>query len=128
MVKDLKKGNLLINKTKGSTLGYVDMADSFFSRLLGLMFKVKLERGLILEIPSGRGRRGSGIHMFFMRIPLDVIFLDEGKNVVDMVNLKPWQTYTPKKAARYVVELEEGAFKSSGVEIGDVLDFTCDMV
>ena len=127
MPKNLKKGHLLINKSKGSTIGYAEMADSFISRFRGLMLKGNIERGLILIIPKGRGRRGSGIHMFFMRIPLDVIFLDEEKTVVDLMNLKPWQTYTPKKAARYVVELEEGSFASSDIEIGDVLDFTCDM-
>ncbi len=124
MPKDFKKGSILvINKSKESTLGYVDMADSFISRLRGLMLKKTLKRGMVLKIPGGRGKRGSGIHMFFMRIPLDVIFLDEEKNVLDQVNLKPWQTYTPKKAARYVVELKEGNIKSSKTEIGDKIDF-----
>jgi hypothetical protein len=80
---------------------------------------------LVLKIPEGRGRRGSGIHMFFMRIPLDVLFLDEGKVVVDKVHLKPWQMYNHREPARFVVELEEGA--SSGTEIGDKLDFTCEL-
>lgn len=127
MPEKTKRGQLLINKSKGSTIGYADTADSFMSRFRGLMLKGNIERGLILKIPKGRGRRGSAIHMFFMRIPLDVLFLDEGKKVVDLVNLKPWQTYTPKKAARYVVELEEGSLTSSDTEIGDVIDFTCDM-
>jgi uncharacterized membrane protein (UPF0127 family) len=61
--------------------------------------------------------------MFFMIIPLDVIFLDYEKNVLDQVTLTPGQTYTPKKAARYVVELKEGYLTSSETEIGDVMDF-----
>ena len=127
MPDKLKGRILIVNKSKGTTVGKVDMADTFFSRFRGLMLKNNINGGLILEIPEGRGRHGAGIHMFFMRIPLDVIFLDEGKIVVDLVSLKPWQTYTPKKAARYVLELQEGSFKSSGIEIGDELDFTCDM-
>jgi uncharacterized membrane protein (UPF0127 family) len=124
MPKNFKKGRILvINKSKGSNLGHVDMADSFTSRFRGLMLKKRLEKGMILKIPEGRGKMGSAIHMFFMRIPLDVIFLDYEKNVLDQVTLKPWQTYTPKKAARYVVELKEGYLTSSETEIGDVLDF-----
>ena len=124
MPKNFKKGRILvINKSKGSNLGHVDMADSFTSRFRGLMLKKRLEKGMILKIPEGRGKMGSAIHMFFMRIPLDVIFLDYEKNVLDQVTLKPWQTYTPKKAARYVVELKEGDLISSETEIGDALDF-----
>ncbi len=123
---DYQKGFLIINKTNGTKVGYADMANSFISRFLGLMFKGSIEQGLVLQIPEGRGRRGSGIHMFFMRIPLDVLFLDEEKVVVDKVHLKPWQVYNPKKPARFVIELRDGTFKSSVTEIGDELDFTCE--
>jgi len=127
MSKNLNNGSvLIINKSKKTNVGYAELADSFFSRFRGLMLKGSLERGMVLKLPKGRSRRASGIHMFFMRIPLDIIFLNEEKTVVDQVNLKPWQTYTPKKPARYVVELEEGTLKSSDTEIGDKLDFTCE--
>ena len=122
------EGFLIINRSKGTRLGHADMANSFLSRFMGLMFKGGIDKGLVLKIPAGRGRRGSGIHMFFMRIPLDVLFLDSEKKVVDAVYLKPWQMYNPKKPARYVIELQEGAITSSDTEIGDELDFTCDQV
>ncbi len=125
---DYLKGFLIINRSKGTDIGYADMANSFISRFLGLMFKGSIERGLVLKIPKGRGRHGSGIHMFFMRIPLDVLFLDNEKKVVDKVHLKPWQIYNPRKPARYVIELHEGILASSNTQIGDELDFTCDQV
>ena len=118
-----KRSILVINKSKESTLGPVEMADSFSSRFRGLMLKKSLKKGMVLKIPKGRGKMGSAIHMFFMRIPLDVIFLNNEKTVLDQVTLKPWQTYTPKKAARYVVELKQGNLISSETEIGDILDF-----
>lgn len=118
---------LIVNKTKGTNLDGAEVADSFFSRFRGLMMKKDLERGLILKIPAGRGRRGSAIHMFFMRIPLDLVFLDEAKIVVDTVTLKPWQTYTPRAPARYVIEFKTGVLTNSSTEIGDELDFTCEM-
>lgn len=107
-------------------MGYADMANSFMSRFMGLMLKGSIDKGLVLKIPEGRGRRGSGIHMFFMRISLDILFLDANKKVVDAVHLKPWQMYNPKKPARYVIELQEGTINSSDTEIEDELDFTCD--
>lgn len=113
----------LINKSKNNNLGTVEFADSFFSRFRGLMLKKDLKSGLVLKIPSGRGKRGSAIHMFFMRIPLDIIFADEELRVVDVVSLDPWTTYTPKSAARFVIELQKGLITDSETEIGDLLEF-----
>ena len=116
----------IVNKTKGTNLGNADVANSFFSRFKGLMMVKKLERGLILKLPSDRSRRASGIHMFFMRIPLDVVFADSAMKVVDTVALDPWTTYTPVAPARYVIELEKGKLAESNTQIGDKLDFTCE--
>jgi uncharacterized membrane protein (UPF0127 family) len=114
---------ILINKSKNEDLGKIKFADSFFSRFRGLMLTKNLEAGLVLKIPSGRGKRGSAIHMFFMLIGLDVIFADENKKVVDVVSLNPWTTYTPQAPARYVIELEKGSMAKSKTEIGDTLEF-----
>ena len=119
---------ILLNKTKDTRLGEVDFANSFMSRFLGLMFRNDLERGLILKLPSSRSRRGSAIHMFFMKFPLDIIFADEAKMIVDMVSIDPWKTYTPKAAAKYVIEMEKGTINTFNLQIGDELDFTQDCV
>jgi uncharacterized membrane protein (UPF0127 family) len=117
---------VLLNKTKGINMGKVDIADSFMSRFRGLMLRKDLERGLILKLPSSRSRRGSAIHMFFMRIPLDIVFADDDKKVVDMISIEPWNTYTPKSPAKYVIELEKGSINKFNLEIDDELDFTLD--
>ena len=119
---------VLLNKSKGTNFGQLDFADSFMSRFMGLMFRKDPEKGLILKLPSSRSRRGSAIHMFFMRFPLDIIFLDYDKKVVDMVSIKPWKTYTPKSPAKYVIELKEGSINNYKLEIGDEMDFTLDCV
>lgn len=117
---------MVINRTKSTVLGESEIADTFFSRLRGTMFKKELKRGLILKLPNTRSRSGSAIHMFFVRFPLDIIFADADRKVVDVVSIDPWKTYTPKKPAKYVIEMEEGTIESSGTEIGDELDFTCE--
>lgn len=119
---------VLVNKTKGINMGKVDIADSFMSRFRGLMLRKDIERGLILKLPSSRSRRGSAIHMFFMMFPLDILFADENKKVVDLVSIKPWKTYTPKSPAKYVIELEIDSINKFNLEIGDELDFTLDCI
>jgi len=68
--------------------------------------------------------------MMFMRYPIDVIWLDSGQRVVDIVRqippfnpLKPatWKTYRPSKDAKYVVEI--GTSKTAQVSIGDIIEF-----
>lgn len=119
---------VLINKSKGTNLGKFDLADSFMSRFLGLMFQKDIERGLILKIPSSRSRHGSAIHMFFMRFPLDIVFTNADKKVVDMVSIDPWKMYTPKTPAKYVIEMKKGSINKFKLEIGDELDFTLECV
>lgn len=119
---------VLVNRTKGNNLGKLEIADSFMSRFMGLMFKKDIGEGLILKLPSTRSRRGSAIHMFFMRVPLDIIFADEDKKVVDLVSIDPWKMYTPRAPARYVIEMQKGSINTNQLEIGDELDFTLDCV
>lgn len=121
-----KKRILILNKTKGTTIGYAKLADTFFSRFKGLMLKRKLEEGLVLKLPSGRGRKGSAIHMFFMLMPLDVLFVDSNMEIVDLIHIHPWKTYTPISPAKYIIELEGGTIINSKTEIGDEIDFTCE--
>ncbi|MBE2900044.1 DUF192 domain-containing protein [Methanothermobacter thermautotrophicus] len=113
----------VINKTRGTTLGAVRFARTFMSRFRGLMLRRDVETGLVLEIPEGRGRYGSGIHMFFMLVPLDILFLDGDMRVVDTATLRPWQLYNPAEPAKYVIELREGSIRESKTEVGDVLEF-----
>lgn len=65
----------------------------------------------------------SSIHMFFMRFPIDVLYVDRDNRVVRVQeDLKPWRigpVYT--RGAKYVVELPAGTVESSGVEVGDRL-------
>lgn len=117
---------IVINRTKSTVLGESEVADTFFSRLRGTMFKKELKCGLILKLPNTRSRSGSAIHMFFVKFPLDIVFADSDKKVVDTVSIDPWKTYTPKAPAKYVIEMKKGTIKSSGTEIGDELEFTCE--
>lgn len=76
-----------------------------FSNALGLMFARKPRPTLLRN--RRETRFGSGIHMFFVFFPLDIIWLDSEYKIVDIrKNVKPFTgPYYPKKPAKYVLEL-----------------------
>jgi uncharacterized membrane protein (UPF0127 family) len=87
-----------------------------FRRLKGLLGRAGLEPGEGLLI-----RPTSSIHMFFMRFPIDALFLD-GELVVRKVvpALKPWRIAFAR-GAKSVVELRAGEVERRGVGAGDRL-------
>ena len=99
------------------------VADTFFSRLMGLMFKKSLprEEGLLIEYSKRFGSKA--VHGFFMRFPLDLIFIDTDKKVVDICTLRPWSVYNPARECAWVLEVNEGIIEEKNVKKGDVLSF-----
>jgi uncharacterized membrane protein (UPF0127 family) len=89
-------------------------ADGFTLRLRGLLGRD--------ELPSGDGiwiRPATSIHMFFMRFPIDAVFLDRDGTVVKLVEgLKPWRLATCR-GARSVIELAHGEILRRQLELGD---------
>lgn len=102
------------------------LADSAFKRFKGLMLESKenFDYALIFEFPS-ETRLGASIHMLFMRFPIDVLFLDSEKKIVDFAEgLKPWNlNYTPKKAAGFIVEMPAGTVRKFRLELGEKISF-----
>lgn len=86
------------------------------------MFSKKKEGyGLIFSFNKPRKM---ALHMFFVFYPIDVLFLDSEKQVVDMKeSFKPFNFYTSKEKANYVIELPEGTIKSSKTLKGDKIEF-----
>ena len=62
--------------------------------------------------------------MWFVFYPIDVLYLDENKTIVEIkTNFKPWEIYYPKKQANYIVELEQGIIKQTKTKLNDVVSF-----
>ena len=111
------------NLTRGTVLAErVEVARSFWARFMGLMGRPSLpaDGGLFLA--------GNGIHMFFMRFPIDAVFVSsedsEGRRRVVAVHesLRPWTGMVPLvRGAAAVVELPVGVVASSGTKVGDTL-------
>jgi uncharacterized protein len=92
------------------------MADSFSSRLRGLLGRQELPRGEgLLLSPS------ASVHTFFMRFAIDAVFLDRGLRVVGVSeNVRPWKL-VGRRGARRVLELAAGESARLAVRIGDEL-------
>jgi len=95
----------------------VEYADGMWRRFLGLMGR--------RELPSGHGlfiKPCSSIHMFFMRFPLDVAFVDNDGRVVRAYHgIRPWRISRVVRGAKGAIELPAGALAAAGVASGSVL-------
>lgn len=66
----------------------------------------------------------NSIHTFFMRIPIDVLFLDaDGVIIKQLPALPPWRASAVYLKARSVLELPAGTLQASGTQEGDRLAF-----
>lgn len=78
------------------------------------MFSKRLRKGEgVILINSEESIVNTAIHTFFVFFPIDVIWLDKNRKIVDFrKNVKPFTPLVvPKKAAKYVVEMAVGSIK-----------------
>jgi uncharacterized membrane protein (UPF0127 family) len=94
------------------------VADGFLSRFLGLMGRRALPDGeALLLVPGG------SVHTFFMRFPLDVVYLDrDGTPLRVTPHVRPWRLSRAPRGARFVLELTAGQAAVSGLEEGARLE------
>jgi uncharacterized membrane protein (UPF0127 family) len=107
-----------MNETKATAIGdKIAVADSFLTRLFGLMGKRSLTAGSGLWITPS-----SGIHTCWMRMPIDVVALDRNLRVVKTGHaVRPWRLSGLSLKTDSVLELPAGQILSCGLEIGDQL-------
>jgi uncharacterized membrane protein (UPF0127 family) len=116
------------NTTRGTVLAArAHGGGSFWESLRGLMFRERLGEGEALWLPGV-----NNIHMFFMRFPIDAVFVgagergDAGARTVVAVRpgLRPWRDVVWwVRGGHGVLELPAGAAAAGGTQVGDVLEF-----
>jgi hypothetical protein len=95
-------------------------------RLLVATRPLRRMRGLLgrASLPAGEGillRPAGSVHTFFMRFPIDVVFLDREDVVVGIEPaLAPWRT-AGRRGAKAVVELPAGEANRRGLRVGERL-------
>jgi uncharacterized membrane protein (UPF0127 family) len=107
----------VINRTRGTVLAErAELADNLWTRFMGLMGRRELpsDSGLVLK-------PGGGIHMWFMRIPLDVIHVDKHDQVTHVLRgIKPWRFGPLFVGGKIAVEL--GAGVAATTQVGDTVE------
>ena len=83
-------------------------------------------RGLLgrRDLPPGEGillRRAGSIHTFFMRFPIDAVFLDAEQTVLRVAAAVPPWRVAAQKGARSVLEVPAGEAARHGLAVGDRL-------
>lgn len=108
------------NLTRNTVLATeAEVADTFLRRFQGLMGVPELPLGRALHIEPC-----TSIHTFFMRIPIDAVFLDASRQVVDVCPaMAPWRMSRVYFGARSVLELPAGTAAASLTQPGDRLEF-----
>ncbi|MBI2135335.1 DUF192 domain-containing protein [Candidatus Woesearchaeota archaeon] len=109
------------NKTKKTVLSEnVEVCKSIFSKSIGLMFSKK-KRSLVFVFDR---EKIIPLHMLMVFYPIDVLFLNKNKEVVEMKeNFRPFTFYTPKSKALYIIELPQGMIKKTKTKAGDKIGF-----
>lgn len=107
------------NITRGTTVGdRIRVARSMRARSVGLLATDRLDPGEGLWI-----ERAASIHMFFMRFPIDAVFVDADGTVTKVVaDLAPWRVVWWARGARDCLELPAGAAAKAQVRVGDRLE------
>ena len=89
------------------------IANSFFTRLAGLMFRKELPQATALLLTSC-----NSVHMCFMRFAIDVIYVDQEFKVIKVVeNLKPWIGLSICRKAWATLEMTAGEAKRCGLVV-----------
>jgi uncharacterized membrane protein (UPF0127 family) len=91
----------------------VGVADGWFSRAIGLLATRRLEDPCGLWI-----KPCNSIHTFWMRYPIDVLFLDKAGTVLRVVpEIRPWRIAGCRRA-HTTLELRAGLAAALGLRAG----------
>ena len=117
---------MVLHADSGKTLAArVTKAGDAASRSKGLLGRESLDadEGMwILQPPLAWLVPCPTIHTFFMKFPIDVLFLDGGLRVRRVIeNMKPWRLSPWVLQAHSILELKGGTLQG-GVRAGDLLE------
>ena len=105
-------GSLYIKRTEKLLLGEVQKTKTPFERARGLLFRPSLEENQGLLITPC-----NSVHTFFMRYPLDLIYIDKELKVIKAVeDIYPWRM-SMSRGAKGVIECKTGTIQKHELKI-----------
>lgn len=114
----------VLNTDADAVIPHVEHKTGVIEKAMGLRFRTDGRAFFSFARPTR-----AAIDMLFVRTPLDIAFLDEDMQVMEIhgafpVSLHPvtWRLYRPQDPYQYVLEVEQGLLQEKGFAEGDVLD------
>jgi uncharacterized membrane protein (UPF0127 family) len=105
------------NETRKTVLAdAADVADTSAKRRTGLLKHERLEPGQGLWI-----RPCESVHTFFMKFPIDLVYLDKRRKVRKVRHAVPAWRLSACLTAHSVLELPAGTAERTGTTVGDEL-------
>lgn len=109
----------VIELSAGMHLVRAELADTFTSRMQGLMYRDKLGQnaGMLFVFEE------AAIQCMWMKntlIPLSVAFLDDTGTIINIADMQPRteDTHCAARPARYALEMNRGWFAERGIKAG----------
>lgn len=96
-------------------LATLDVADSFGSRLKGLLGRDGIDGAFLIK-PA------MSVHTIGMKFAIDVAFCNADLKVLEAITMPPHRMSILRPKARCVIEAEAGAFERWGLRVGDELE------
>lgn len=108
-VENLTRQTVLINQGR--------VADNFWTKFRGLMG--------VRQLPAGDGlliTHCDNVHTHFMRIPIDVFYVDAQHRIVDIdPAMQTWRIGRKRATASFVIEAPSGTANRTQSQVGDHL-------
>ena len=94
-----------------------NVADTFFTRLKGLLGSAPLKEGEGLLLKGEKS-----IHTLFMTFPIDVIYLNHALEIIKITpDMRPWKLGPYVSQSAYTLELPVGVITRTNSAVGDHL-------
>jgi uncharacterized membrane protein (UPF0127 family) len=106
----------------------VEIAKSYRERMKGLSGRARIGSDGLLFVFQREAKHS--IWMPNMKFPIDIIYINKSKKIVDIkheakpitVNPKTWRIFRPKNKAKYILEIPANSAKTKHkLKIGDIL-------
>jgi uncharacterized protein len=114
-----------LNQTRSTVLcERLEDAGGLSGQSRGLLGRTGLEPGQGMLFVRGRIEPFMWMHMFFMRFPIDIVFLNRENRVIRINHhLRPWRVSSVVFGARRALELAAGEAARSTTSLWDQIAF-----
>lgn len=112
----MKQINLTFNPSK-KTIPHALHAQTDIQRMVGLLKHSQLLDDEAMLIDSCKQ-----VHTFFMKFPIDAIFIDKKGVIVAIEELKPWRMSWIHFKATSVIEVNLGWTRKNGIQVGSSVE------